>query len=206
MEAMKTRFIPLVLELKKQLDEGLIGDILRIENRFCYDITNASQTRYLFDQEQGGILNDVGSYNIASILDYIDSPVQSIESSVQYMQGVDCHDQITITFTSGQVGYLEIAMDENLSPLMTIYGSKGKITCMPFYRPTQATIELNNQEAYHIHKDYIFDDFYTEIEEVHQCLKNHQYESQRMSLKDSIDCAMLIEKIKQTFKEENHEI
>lgn len=206
MEAMKTRFIPLVLEIKKQLSSGIIGDIVRIENRFCYDVSGANEVRYLFDQEQGGILNDVGSYNIASLLDYIHAPVQSITSKVQYLQGVDCHDCITITFQSGQIGYLEMAMDENKTPVMTIYGTQGKITCEPFYRPQVATIEINGQKPYIIEKNYIYDDFYTEIDEVHQCLENKQYQSQKMSLQDSINCITLTEQIRKTFKEENYEV
>lgn len=206
MEAMKTRFIPLVLEIKKQLSSGIIGDIVRIENRFCYDVSGANEVRYLFDQEQGGILNDVGSYNIASLLDYIHAPVQSITSKVQYLQGVDCHDCITITFQSGQIGYLEMAMDENKTPVMTIYGTQGKITCEPFYRPQVAIIEINGQKPYIIEKNYIYDDFYTEIDEVHQCLENKQYQSQKMSLQDSINCITLTEQIRKTFKEENYEV
>ncbi len=206
MEAMKTRFIPAIIELKKQLQKGIIGDVLRVENRFCYDITSSTNTRYLYDLEQGGILNDVGSYTIASLLDYINSPVCHIHKDVVYDKGVDVHDLVTLTFESGQEGVFEVAMDEEKSPLMTVYGTKGKIICEPFYRPVEFTVILKNQEPYTIQKDYIYDDFYTEIQEVHKCLKNNRYESTKMSLQDSIDCVELTQKIREINKGEDYEI
>lgn len=200
MEAMKTRFIPLVSKIKSLLDDGVIGEITRLEDRFCYDITHSDQTRYLFDKEQGGALNDVGSYTIASMLDYIPSSIESIENDVTMMKGVDVHDRVTVHFDTGQIAYLEMAMDENKSPLMTIYGTKGKIECAPFYRPVDATI-TTDECVDKIHMDYINDDFYTQILEVHQCLDHHQYESQRMSLSDSLKIQEVTEKIRNTIKE-----
>ena len=96
MEAMKTRFVPAIYELQKVLQEGVIGDILKIENRFCYDMSGVANTRYLFDEKQGGILNDVGSYTIASLLNYIHSPIQDIQNNLTIDRGVDVHDRVTI--------------------------------------------------------------------------------------------------------------
>ncbi|MCD7950495.1 MAG: Gfo/Idh/MocA family oxidoreductase [Erysipelotrichaceae bacterium] len=70
MEAMKSRFIPMVSELKKLLDQGIIGYINYLENSFCYN-TEYDENSYLFDVTQGGALFDVGIYNIAMILDLI---------------------------------------------------------------------------------------------------------------------------------------
>lgn len=202
MEAMKTRFVPAVAKLKQILEDQVIGDVLRVENCFCYNIIGSSVTRYLFDQEQGGILNDVGSYNIASLLDYIHSPIKDIKVDTSFLHGVDVHDQVMITFENGQIGYLEMAMDESKEPLMTITGTKGKIECSPFYRPTNLIITLNDELRYEVHADYINDDFYTEIEEVHHCMERNQYESSRMSLQDSIDCAKVTDKIRKIIYQE----
>lgn len=206
MEAMKTRFIPMVLELKKILDEGTIGKIQRVENRFCYDISQAQNTRYLFEKDQGGILNDVGSYNIASLLDYINENIVKVENDVTIDRDVDVHDRVTVTFEHGQIGFMEMAMDENKAPLMTIYGTKGKIECIPFYRPEKATVFLNDGESYEVEKGYTHDDFYTQIAEVHQCLKNNQIESKRMRLEDSIKVQELTEQIREKVKEKKNEI
>ena len=139
MEAMKTRFIPLIQDIKDCLENKEIGEILSVETSFCYD-RDYLEGHYLFDQEQGGILNDVGSYNVASTLDYIHSPVATIDSQVHFCYGVDSHEKVTITFEGGQKAMMEMAFDEKKDPILEIIGTKGKILAQPFYRPTQATI------------------------------------------------------------------
>ena len=201
MEAMKTRMIPAIIELKKLLNQGVIGNIERVENQFCYDISHAKNTRYLFDKEQGGILQDVGSYTIASLLDYIHEPVKNIQCQCTFHKGVDIHDCIEIVFESGQSGYMEVAMNQKKPALMTIYGSHGKITCTPFYRPTKFTIYTRGGSQ-EICKDYVYDDFFTEIEEVHMCLQQNLYESTKMSLDDSMQCIQLLEQIREVMKNE----
>lgn len=77
----------------------------------------------------------------------------------------------------------------------------GMIRCCPFYRPESIEIKVNREDAYIITKPYLFDDFYTEIEEVHRCLKEGLIESPRMTLDDSIKCASITNIIR---KEINH--
>lgn len=201
MEAMKTRFIPLIQDIKECLENKEIGEILSVETCFCYD-RDYLEGHYLFDQEQGGILNAVGSYNVASTLDYIHSPIAAIDSQVQFRYGVDSHEKVTITFESGQKALMEMAFDEKKDPILEIKGTKGTILAQPFYRPTQATIIDATRTAHQIEKPYINDDFFGEIEEVHRCLQAKLIESPRMSLQDSIDCIDMIEKIRQNFQKD----
>ena len=71
MEGIKTRFIPLVIELKKRIDNGEFGEILEIENSYCYNFGGYDKNSYLFDKDQGGVFNDLGSYSIAMCQDLI---------------------------------------------------------------------------------------------------------------------------------------
>ena len=200
MEAMKTRFIPLITDIKRVIDDGILGDILRVETCFAYQV-GYRPGHYLHEKDQGGILNDVGSYNLASILDYIHSPIKHITSKVQYEYEVDANDIIELAFESGQTALIDIAFNENKEKKMTIYGTLGKLIANPFYRPEEATIILNSGEEYKIEKSYIYDDFYTEIEEVHYCVFNHLNESSRMSHQDSLDIIEATEKIRKSFHE-----
>lgn len=194
-EGIKTRFIPLVSELKK-ID---VGKIQRIETSFCYRREfNAEQ--FLFHPVQGGILYDVGSYCLGMILFWIDSPLKSIESNVKYKHGVDAEDWIELTFQSGQTALLEMSLDEERPRSMTVFGSSGKIEATPFYRPETATMISGNGEIKTFSKEYIYDDFYTEIAEVHDCLKKGIVESPKMTHKDSLKCVELIEIIKNSFE------
>lgn len=66
----------------------------------------------MFDREQGGVLNDTGSYCIASISEYIHSSISSIVVKVQLGFKVDVNDYIELVFESGQTAYLDIALNK----------------------------------------------------------------------------------------------
>lgn len=197
MEAMKTRFIPLIDDIKDIIAKGTIGDVLRVETAFCSDVPY-NEKSYLFDQIQGGALYDVAIYNIASILDYIDSPVCEVKTKCVKAYGVDAYDEVEVLFESGQTALIEVAIDRKKPKSMKIIGTKGTIHAEPFYRPTKAIVKFHNGESFTGEKPYIYDDFYGEIEEVHKCIGYVQVESERMSHQDSLDCMKLIEMIKES--------
>lgn len=196
MEGMKSRFIPMTKQVKKIVDDGVIGDVLRVENSFCYN-TAYNENHYLFDKKQGGILFDCGIYNIASILQFIDSEVVDIKVNYIKKYDVDVDTKVELTFASGQSAYMENSMIENREKVMKIIGTKGVITLNPFYRPTEALVEFNNGESFTGVLPYVNDDFYTEIEEVHHCLSYIKLESSLMTHLDSRKCIELMLKIKE---------
>ncbi|MEG0276664.1 MAG: Gfo/Idh/MocA family oxidoreductase [Coprobacillus sp.] len=198
MEAMKSRFIPMVNELKKSVAEGVIGDITRIETSFCSDVPY-NEKSYLFDKHQGGALYDVSIYNIATILDFIKSNVKSIDVQWKKDYNVDVYDYVEVTFESGQTALIECAIDRQKDKAMTIYGTKGKIVAEPFYRPTKAVVYFNDGESYTGEMPYVHDDFYGEIDATHQGIAYIKVESERMSHQDSLDCIKLMEMIKEKF-------
>jgi predicted dehydrogenase len=199
MEGLKTRFIPLIPQIKKVLNQNMIGTVYEIYTSFCNDVPFQEQS-YLFDAQQGGALYDVGIYNIASILDYIHSPVENIKSHVEWKYGVDSADYIELTFKNGVKAIIEISICYKKENEMIIRGEKGNLYAMPFYRPEEFIVD--NDEGHHVYcQKYIYDDFYTEIMEVHHCLKKHMIESPRMTHQNSLDCMKLLERIKESFYE-----
>jgi len=196
MEAMKTRFIPMTKQIQKLIDNQVLGDILRIETSFCNHVSY-QENSYLYDFKQGGVLFDCGIYNIATILQFIDSKVEDIK--VQYIKkyDVDVDDEIEIKFHSGQTARIECSMIKSKEKTMKIYGTKGVLTCSPFYRPQAALVEFNNGESFSGTLPYEHDDFFSEIEEVHRCLGYIQIESPLMSHKHSRKCIELMLKIKE---------
>lgn len=196
MEAMKTRFVPMINQLHREFEEGIIGDIVSLENHFVSQAKYNPQS-YLFDPVQGGALYDVGIYCIAAVLDFVKSPVRSMRVKCKKDHDVDAHDQITLYFENGVKAELECGIDGPSNREMKIVGTKGTVTLNPFYRPTQALIDLKNGESFTGKLNYEHDDFYTEIKAVHEGIAYIRCESERMSHQDSIDCIALMEHIKE---------
>ena len=63
MEAMKSRFIPMINQVHKEIDKGIIGDIVSIENHF-QSIVPYNEQSYIYDPKQGGALYDTGIIKI----------------------------------------------------------------------------------------------------------------------------------------------
>lgn len=196
MEAMKTRFIPMVDEIKKVIHQGTLGNIQRIETSFCSDVPY-HQKSYIFDQKQGGILYDCGVYNIEMILDFIHAPVVDIKVDFQEKYGVDAYDVIELTFETGQTALIECALDRNKEKSMKMICEQGVVYATPFYRPQEAIIEFNNGESFTGMKPYLYDDFYGEIAETHRCIAYILEESPRMTHQESLNAIHLIERIKE---------
>ena len=198
MEALKTPFVPLMEDIKKILENNEIGSIQRVETCFSYDIPYI-EGKYLFDETQGGILFDCGTYTIASILYYLKNNYKDLKVNTIKNYNVDVHDKIEVIYDDA-IGYMELGMDQNMPKDLKIVGDKGTLTADVFYRPTK--LEVNTKENYYtIEKPYIVDDFFGELEEVHHCLESKEIESKKMSHAYSLNIAKMMEEIKNKIKE-----
>lgn len=201
MEAMKTRFIPLIHDIKKIIKNKEIGEITTIEANFCNHVTNIKKGSYLLDKEQGGALLDVGIYPLSFVMDMIDSEVMKVESMMEINEsGVDSYFKAILTFENGAMGTIEGAIDRNKERTAIIKGTKGYIEIPIYNRPNKATIYINNNQSYTIEKELEFDDMYAEIKEVHECLKASKLQSDYLSLDESIRVMDVLDEIKKVKK------
>lgn len=197
MEAMKTRFIPLIHDIKKIIKNEEIGEITTIEANFCNQVTDIRKGSYLLDKEQGGALLDVGIYPLSFVMDMIDSEVMKVESMMEINEsGVDSYFKATLTFENGVIGTIEGAIDRNKERTAIIKGTKGYIEIPTYNRPNIATVYVNDRQPYTIEKELEFDDMYAEIKEVHECLKASKLQSDYLSLDESIRVMDVLDQIK----------
>lgn len=198
MEAMKTRFLPLLKIVHNEINKGLIGDIISISNHFCFYLENHRKDHYLFDKEQGGCLYDTGCYGLASVCDFIKDDVISIKNDATYCDGIDVHDRITLTFRHGQKAFIECAMDSADNRKMIIKGTKGDIIMDPYYRPMEAVFNLKDGESQTCTVEYDYDDFHGEIEAVLQSIAYLRIEHENYTHQDNRCVIELMERIKES--------
>lgn len=198
MEAMKTRFIPLIHDIKRIIGSGEIGEITAVEANFCNHATNIKEGSYLLDKNQGGALLDVGIYPLSFVMDMIDSEVENVTCNMKLNEaGVDSYFKAVLTFRNGTIGTIEGAMDRDKERTAIIKGTKGYIEVPMYNRPDKVKVYLSESEAYTIEKELEFDDMYAEIKEVHNCLKASRMQSDYLSLDESIRVMKVIDNIKE---------
>lgn len=199
MEAMKTRFIPAYLEIKKLIKDQVIGEILEVQASFCSDV-KYNEASYLFDKRQGGCLLDVGIYPISYLDDFIGGEISNLE--LEYLKhecGVDSYIKAKFDF-EGKIGIIECAIDRYKPRTNIIIGTLGKIVISEGHRPVDFEVILNDGSIIKNHIDYEYNDFYSQIKHVNDCLINQVNESKIMSKDNSIRCAKMIELIKEMIK------
>lgn len=197
MEAMKTRFIPLIHDIKKIIMDNEIGEITNIEANFCNQVKNIEEGSYLLDKEQGGALLDVGIYPLSFVMDIIDSGVSKIKADMDINEaGVDSYFKAVLTFENGATGVIEGAFDRSKERTAIIKGTKGYIEIPMYNRPNTAIIHIQGIKSYTIKKELEFDDMYAEIKEVHNCLKESKLQSDYLSLDESLRVMEILDEIK----------
>lgn len=202
LEALKTRFLPLSREVRYLAEKGIIGDIVSVTNSFCYDLPYNPDS-YLFLRDQGGILNDVGTYTIGAITDLIRSPLKSLEVMTEWKYGVDAFDHVEFTFESGQTAVMEVALDRSRERSMRITGTRGIIDVLPFHRPEKVIVRPEGGSVYTLYDRT--DDFLGEIEAVHSGIRDGRTEDPRMSHADSIRIIDFMERIRLAGQSSKHE-
>ena len=191
MEAMKTRFIPLIHNIKKIIKNNEIGEIKSIEANFCNYVRDIKEGSYLLDKNQGGALLDVGIYPLSFVMDMIDSEVNHVRANMDINEaGVDSYFKAVLTFENGG------AIDRDKERTAIIKGTKGYIEIPIYNRPRVGKIYRNDRDSYMIQEELEFDDMYGEIKEVHECLKASRLQSEYLSLDESFRVMKVLDEIK----------
>lgn len=193
MEAMKTRFVPLYQDIKKRIINGDIGEIQLIETSLCNDIDlDMIKGSYLLDPSSGGVLTDTGIYCVSWIEDYLKGKfiVQDVEKNIQ--NNVNLYTKANIQFSEVSA-VVECAMDRSKDRDAIIHGTKGMIIVKNLHRPQYAIVKTDDIEDLHI--PYEVDDFYSQIKEFNQLLKQNKIESSIMPFESSLRCAQMIDAI-----------
>ena len=199
MEAMKPRFVPLYGELKKLMENQVIGDLLRVEASQCNQCSEGINNTYHSNPESGGSLLDCGIYCASWIEDFL-SGIPSLEKICGVVKDkVNYYTDAELLFDE-KTARLECAFDRKKPKQAVLYGTLGHIIIEQMHRPEEMTVFCKNKEPYSVKKEYEFDDFYGEIHEFVTCFETGKLESDRMPKKASLRCQQILDQIKSGFE------
>jgi predicted dehydrogenase len=125
-EAMWTKFLPIMDQLKQTIHTGAIGQVKSLVLSFGKRLNHVPR---LFDPAlAGGALLDICIYPITFTMEIFGDEYENIYSSVQYLEsGVDAHESLIITYknrTMATVHATQIACTDRGG---SIYGTDGYI-------------------------------------------------------------------------------
>lgn len=148
MEAMWARFFPVLLEVKKRIDDGEIGQIIGLTADFGYPTPYDPDNRFFNLKKGGGALLDRGVY-LLSLAQFLLGKHVSVESTAEIGKtGVDETSSYLLRYESGTVANLSATLMGYGNNEALITGTSGEIRLhAPFFQPMSYSIKQKNHGA-----------------------------------------------------------
>ena len=198
MEAMWTRFFPIMVRLRALLAEGVIGDLLMLQSDFGFRIRFNPEHR-LFDPAMGGGATlDVGVYpiSLASMLFGAPKEIRSLAHLGQ--TGVDEQAAMILGYEGGRMALMSTAVRVSTPQEAFLLGSQGQIKIhYQWWYLTHMTISKPGQEDQEIHLPYEGNGYNYEAAEVLDCLNAGKLESDVMLLDETVSIMRTLDALRE---------
>ncbi len=197
MEAMWTKYLPVIQATKRLIDQGLIGNLLKMDVSFGFDAEHRRGSR-LFDPAMGGgALLDIGVY-VMTIATYFLGIPQSMDSTVMLdaSNGFDLSEDIHLHYPKAHA-HLRCSLSEKLDNICTLTGTQGTMEIIDFWRAEHAFIyDLNHQLIQEIHIPHPINGFEYQIQGVIDAITNHQTESTIVTHQATLEIMKLMDQLR----------
>ncbi|KAJ8736201.1 hypothetical protein PYW08_006857 [Mythimna loreyi] len=201
MEAVWTRFAPSYIYLEKEIAAGNLGEIKFVEANFGI---SCESDRVLKKEYGGSAVLDIGIY-LLQLSQYIFKEEPQKVTAVGNLNdsGVDVTETMILEYGSGKRAVLNSHVGLTLWNRATIYGTKGRITLEdPFHFPDKVTAVDGTLKTFPLHTSSLLNNFgnsaglvYQAVE-VARCIRAGLIESPRMSHKESLVLAKLMDTVR----------
>jgi predicted dehydrogenase len=172
MEAMWTRFLPALAEVRRIMAAGEIGAIAHVQADFGFAATTDPEHRVNKRELGGGALLDLGIYPL-SIACALLGPVESVAAhAVMSATGVDATTAFTLKHAGGTLSVGSCSLRARSSCELTVSGSEGSIRMnRMFHLAESITVEVHGQAPRTISTPYLGNGYTHEAIAAGECLR-----------------------------------
>jgi predicted dehydrogenase len=150
MEAMWTRFLPLIARLRQLLDHNVIGEIRHVMADLASDVEFDSASRVFNVELGGGALLQRGVYLLSLTSMILGSPTRAKSLSVVGPSGIDDATGILLEYSKGQLATLWCSVRVRGERRAVIAGTRGQIVIHdPVNCPSTLTVRLYGRPRQH---------------------------------------------------------
>ena len=196
MEAMWTRFSPVMCKVRELLAEGAIGEPRMLAADFGFR-AGVNPTARLFNPELGGgALLDVGVYCVSLASMVFGGPPTKIASLATLGEtGVDEQSAFILAHEHGELAVLYTAVRTQTAHQARMMGTEGSLTVPQFWHPQEATVSAGGEEQL-IEAPFEGNGYNYEAAEVMECLRAGRTESDVMPLDETLTVMQTLDAIR----------
>ncbi|WMJ23596.1 Gfo/Idh/MocA family oxidoreductase [Paludicola sp. MB14-C6] len=189
MEAMWSRFLPVINKAKEWIESGKLGEIDLATFIIGFKADNDPQNRMYNPKLAGGAMYDIGVYAIEIMTYLINEELKDVKSVITRHPcgNVDKVDAMILQFENC-VATLNCIMTAGVQNELNIYGTNARIYIKDPHYSSECTLidEKGVAETFYSRLDNGFEH---QIKEVISCIKAGKLESSVIPHKDTIQCA-----------------
>ena len=194
---MWSRFNPAIQKAKQWADEGVLGQVKFLYSEFSFYKMDADPTHRLMDLNKGGgALYDIGIYPIFLAYLILGIPEKISAQSQFSPTGVDVQTSMIFQYKNAQA-VLYCGITNNSENEAKICGTEAEIVLPGRWHDTEVITLIRNDEVSITNLPTVGIGYTHEINEVNQCLAQGKTESSLWSNQNTLELALLVEKVRE---------
>ncbi len=197
MEAMWTRFIPALGEVKRLIAAGEIGSVHQVVADFGFTANVGPEHRVFNPELGGGALLDLGIYPL-SIAASLLGPVVDVKAQAEMgPTGVDVQTGFTLRHAGGGMSVCSCSFQARTPGELTVSGSRGHIRMNTmFHRARSITVALEDGSSRTIDTPYLGNGYVHEVIEAQRCWRDGLIESPAMTHAETLALMQVMDEIR----------
>ena len=197
MEAMWTRFIPAVVQLRRLLAEQKIG-VLQLLLAGGAFIPDHDPDSYLFRRDLGGgVLLDAGVYLVSMASMILGPPDRITALGGLASGGIDDHECMLSSHAAGALAMLYVSLRARAAPDLTLLGSKGRIhVAAPIFCPRRLTVTLSGAGEEVLEFPFDGSGYRFQAAEVAHCVRDGRRDSAVMPRAETLQIMTTLDRIR----------
>ena len=197
MEAQKSLFLPVTLQVKEMLDQGLLGRVHLMEYRISVPEVGF---KWFYDLPSGGgAVFGSGNYILAHSQYLLSDSFTSLRGMATLSEkGVDLQCMMMLKSSKGVLVEGKITTLIRADSELNIYGEKGRVRILDFWKARRALVEIRGEEVREIQVLIDYEMVY-EVDHINSCILQGLTESPVMSERLSVESARLIDELWKDF-------
>jgi predicted dehydrogenase len=198
MEAMWSRFMPHIEQIKALIEHGEIGPIKLLRSDFNMYPPFNPESRLFNKSLIGGSLMDIGIYPVFLALYILGEPKRIQAMAGIGATGVDYQVSMNFEYDNEIMAMLSSSMVSRSGINASIEGEKGSIIMEhPWHMPSNFTIKYGDGSVKKFEYEHTGNGYHYELQEVIDCLNQEKIESDKMSWDDSLRLIQTLDNIRE---------